>query len=383
MHLIPKIFIPGSIVLMMLCMVPQWVFGQEASLSGKVIDAASDEALPFANVFINNTTKGATTGLDGSFTIENIPTGAVNLVVSYVGYKTQQFSFDLEENTALTNLISLEPADKELEDIEIAEKRDKRWEKRLDQFKRIFFGDSGFAGECVLLNPWVLEFSDERGGKDSFVAMADAPLEIANNALGYHIYYHLKLFNATSSSVFFTGNIRFEEMKAESPEQQEKWIANRRYAYLGSPRHLFKAILFNNILQGQLLEEGFMIYKDKQGYENYYRRSPRFSQEEGVTVEPLVTDGLITPSYRTGLYRIELSGRIEVHYNRTSGKPKNVIYEDLPYEVSWIEIKASFIDVTKDGVEQRPDQLVVSGAMLQGRVAQMLPVDYAPADHRY
>lgn len=359
------------------------VFSQSLQISGRVVDAADETPLPFANVFISNTTRGTTTGLDGTFRLTNVSPGQVNLVVSYVGYETQTFLFDIEEDVALTNAIRMPSAGHGLAEVEVKEKRDRKWERKLDRFQQIFLGESEFSRHCSIVNPWVLEFIEGPGGKDSFSATASAPLNIRNEALGYRLTYHLRLFTASQKSVFFTGSAHFEEMDARDDEQAELWSKNRMVAYLGSTRHLFQAILFNDILPGQLLEEGFLIYKDKPGYENYAVRSSLFSAENGVTIEPVDTGDLVGPSYQTGLYRIRLGGRIEVHYNRTLGKPANMIYKDLPFEVSWVEIKAAFVDVTKDGIHQRPDQLVVSGAMLEGRVAKMLPHDFAPAGHKF
>ncbi len=382
MHLISKILTRGSFVLAIVLCGRPITYGQTATLAGKVVEEATGDPLPFANVFINNTTIGTTTAPDGTFELRNIPLGSVSLVVSYIGYKSVTYSFDLEENVVLTNAIALEFSDEELDELEVATTRDRRWERRFQRFQKVFLGTSAFAAQCSIVNPWVLEFSEERG-KDGFTAISQVPLEINNYALGYRIFYHLRFFNAASNTFFFTGSARFVEMEADSSAQKATWVKNRMEAYQGSARHLFKAILFNNILEGQLMEEGFMVYQAKPGHENNSARSPFFSKESGVTVEPLVTDGLVTPSYRSGLYRILLSGRIEVHFSRSLGEPQNVFYKDLPFEISWIEVQADFVDVTKEGVDQRPDRLVVSGAMLEGRVAKMLPHDYVPANQHY
>ncbi|MFQ5865865.1 MAG: carboxypeptidase-like regulatory domain-containing protein [bacterium] len=60
------------------------------SISGKIIDDRTGEALPGANVFLKGTTMGAATGADGSFTIENVPPGSYAVVVSFIGYHTEE-----------------------------------------------------------------------------------------------------------------------------------------------------------------------------------------------------------------------------------------------------------------------------------------------------
>lgn len=59
-------------------------------VSGTIVDAVTEEPLPFVNIVLNRNGKkvvGATTDFDGIFTIRTIPAGEYELEVSYVGYK--------------------------------------------------------------------------------------------------------------------------------------------------------------------------------------------------------------------------------------------------------------------------------------------------------
>ncbi len=64
--------------------------GQEGGgvIRGQVVDAATNEPVPFASVVIWNTTTGAMTDFDGNFTFTGIRPGFVELRISSVGYKT-------------------------------------------------------------------------------------------------------------------------------------------------------------------------------------------------------------------------------------------------------------------------------------------------------
>jgi outer membrane receptor protein involved in Fe transport len=63
------------------------LFGQTTGkISGKVLDAANGEPLVGANVMVEGTTFGAVVETDGSFYIINIPPGAYDLRVQYMGY---------------------------------------------------------------------------------------------------------------------------------------------------------------------------------------------------------------------------------------------------------------------------------------------------------
>lgn len=56
------------------------------SISGKVIDFSSGEALAGVEVAIEGSTKKVHTDFDGNFKIDNIKPGAYNLIASFISY---------------------------------------------------------------------------------------------------------------------------------------------------------------------------------------------------------------------------------------------------------------------------------------------------------
>ena len=78
---------------------------QELTVSGRITDKGG-EAIIGASILVQGTTSGTITDFDGNFTVPNIASNAV-LVVSYIGYKTQNISVNgktifnivLEEDT--------------------------------------------------------------------------------------------------------------------------------------------------------------------------------------------------------------------------------------------------------------------------------------------
>jgi len=62
--------------------------GITGKISGTVRDAENGEPLPGANVFIEGTTLGASTDIDGFYYILNIPPGTYLVKASYIGYGT-------------------------------------------------------------------------------------------------------------------------------------------------------------------------------------------------------------------------------------------------------------------------------------------------------
>ncbi|NJN42081.1 MAG: carboxypeptidase-like regulatory domain-containing protein [Flammeovirgaceae bacterium] len=62
---------------------------------GQILDLQTKEPLPFAEVRIENSTRGAVTDEKGFFTIDNVCDKEVHLIVSFVGYKTTIHHHDL------------------------------------------------------------------------------------------------------------------------------------------------------------------------------------------------------------------------------------------------------------------------------------------------
>ncbi len=61
----------------------------KGTLSGLVVDAKTGETLIGVSVFIENTTIGSSTDIDGKFVIAGIEPGKYNVVVKYIGYQTK------------------------------------------------------------------------------------------------------------------------------------------------------------------------------------------------------------------------------------------------------------------------------------------------------
>jgi len=80
------------------------IFAQgRANISGIVTDKATGEPLPGANVFIEGTSLGASTNLDGKYTIPRVPSGSYTLVVTYIGYKETKFDVRISGENIVRN----------------------------------------------------------------------------------------------------------------------------------------------------------------------------------------------------------------------------------------------------------------------------------------
>jgi iron complex outermembrane recepter protein len=75
--------------------------GQDAVLTGKVSDAASNEALSGARVFVPGTVMSTSTRLDGSYRLRLRP-GSHEIRVTYIGYSIGRDTVDAEAGASLT-----------------------------------------------------------------------------------------------------------------------------------------------------------------------------------------------------------------------------------------------------------------------------------------
>ena len=75
----------------------QFIYSQSNHyISGKVIDR-NNEALLGANINLKGTFLGSTTDFDGNYRIDNIDPGKYTLLVSYIGYKSQEIEIYISE----------------------------------------------------------------------------------------------------------------------------------------------------------------------------------------------------------------------------------------------------------------------------------------------
>jgi hypothetical protein len=75
-------------LLSLLFLIPALGIGQSGTIKGKVTNEKNNEPVPFTNIIIDGKpTQGATSDIDGNFTISGVEPGYVKLVASSVGYK--------------------------------------------------------------------------------------------------------------------------------------------------------------------------------------------------------------------------------------------------------------------------------------------------------
>jgi outer membrane receptor protein involved in Fe transport len=93
-------------LVILICFCSFSIAGTTGKISGQITDSETGETLPGVNVFLEGTSLGAATDVDGFYYILNIPPATYNLQVSYVGYADHTVQ-DVKVEIDLTTNINL------------------------------------------------------------------------------------------------------------------------------------------------------------------------------------------------------------------------------------------------------------------------------------
>lgn len=109
------------------------VFGQKTgvTVSGTLKDVTDGNALPYANVILENATKadqrfGTITDETGIFSLDGVPAGTYQLEISYIGYKSQKQAVFIGSTSSYLDLgvISLEASSEQLDEVVLTGKQE-------------------------------------------------------------------------------------------------------------------------------------------------------------------------------------------------------------------------------------------------------------------
>jgi hypothetical protein len=343
-------------------------------ITGNVRDEKTGRPMPFANVFVNNTTIGAVTDNKGNYRISADLPPNLELAVSFVGYVTEFRKISLQGRQQITVNFEMEPKEEGLSEVMLKSKRDKRWERYMRRFERVFLAvpDDPFFSKIEIKNPWVIDFEQGRlpGTGKYLAASASQPIQIENRALGYQIEYHLQEFIEMSGGFHYFGLANFKTMDESS--DSTRWEDARNSAYFGSVKHFL-----SSLLRKRAEDEGFKLYEVSLPPMGRMRTN-RFEEELGMTIHPILEHSIQFEELPGGIYRVQWPSKVEVHFTRKFWI--NDYYNKIFHAISWLEAPLGYFDVDGAGVLLDPQQLVRSGNMGRERVARFVPFDFMPQE---
>jgi hypothetical protein len=351
-------------ILLLICSCMAVLSFAQFTITGKVVDADTKEALVAASVFAQNTTRGTTTDKDGQFSLY-LDKGGYELIISFTGYVSKTINVQKDEGAPLQ--IEMQKADNSMSEVIIKSSNEvpDGWEKYGQFFIKHFLGETAFADSCTLLNPQALKFLYFRKS-DRLKVLAAEPLLIDNRALGYKLRYELDSFvyHFKTDLNSYRGLCLYGIMEGNAAEQAV-WKKNRKEAYLGSRLHFMRSYYDSTLKQ-----EGFTVdILSKPG-------SNRFSR----LANPYDTAYYF---YDTATDDVELYFPLKVSIGYTGKAPEKKYIEqfNLPAET---KVPYSYIDLL-DGIIIKPhgfffDQRswINQGYWSWKNLADQLPYDYDP-----
>ena len=335
------------------------------TVAGKVIDSASKEPLAFASVFCQNTTQGTATNKEGSFYM-SLKEGGYDLVITYTGYRSRmiRISPEMKINDLVIEMVKEE---KSIEEVVIRSSNEVKngWEKYGKFFLENFIGTTPFSSQCILQNPEVLKFYYFKKS-DKLKVLADSPLIISNNALGYNLRYNLDsfLFMYKTDICSYRG-LSFYEERTSSEDSMKLWKKNRQNAYLGSRLH-FMHSYFNSTLT----QSGFIVdMLDEKDDKKFSKISEPFDTTWYTPVDSVSEIDIYFPR------------RISITYTKRAPEKEYLKKYKLPMnigmQISYVDL-LNVITIKQNGYYYDQKDWINFGYWSWKNIADQVPNDYTP-----
>ena len=94
------------------------------SVRGTVLDKETGEPIIFGNVFLEGTSYGGTTDVDGFFTISNVPSGQYVLLATYIGFDTARITINIRSGGIVNQRLFLAPTGILLNAVDVSAQRE-------------------------------------------------------------------------------------------------------------------------------------------------------------------------------------------------------------------------------------------------------------------
>lgn len=393
-------------------------------ISGKVIDKKTKDGLPGISVYINSSTLGTVTDVDGKFTL-NVPfSGKVELVASHIAFQKRVVLVDVTNKESL--LISLEQQNHSLNEVVIKSRKNKddNFNKWGDLFTQIIMGNnSQFANKSKILNPESLVFYFDKENNELSV-YAKSQLLIENELMAYRIKLDLENFKyAFNTDVLEINYSKFFEdlpMDKNKKSDANEW---RLAAYYGSQMHFMRSVYQNN-----LTRDGFTLYayrtiknqeklriskiiqtkigqrfaiKNSPSYDikslfqdkdtaNYYQLVMKQDDNIALDTTKVSLRKLATLERELGIVKFNFTDTLMIKYNpnmllkqhvslvnNIDSKKSKDMKQNLAQHTFMYLVEEGGINIQDNGYY--PDMILfIYGNMSERRMSQLLPWDYDP-----
>lgn len=376
------------------------------TLKGRVTEAESETPIPYASVFLTNTTLGITADENGLFSL-SIPDGQYDVIVRMLGFESVTFSINTNSLPTKGYQVKLLSSDQELEEIEVEKERDPIWYKNFEKFKELFFGTSK-NGRSVSIENEVDLILDNETVPNVLQAKARSDLKLDNPSLGYKLEFSLEEFryDFDEKTIYYKGYPFFIPYKNLNPAQKKKVEKNRDAAYHGSLQHFI-----HSLYQGISIEEGFIIKRinripnpEKPTKKQFEEAGKIFTSSKSQAIRDSIQIHVLSKSTLDDeiekIEEVELNPEtllVRSNDGRVFLKFKDqfqVTYSEEPMareypgttagntnrgaQISRVYINVPQLEIFFSGTADDPFGLLVEEYMAWERVGDLMPWDYVP-----
>jgi len=264
----------------------QGLFSQ--ALSGKVYDSKTELPLEGVSLYFDGSSIGTVTSKEGYFSIDPKFNSNAFLIVSHIGYKTENISY---EELGKDLRIGLSEDLFELQEVTLVSDPFTRKQK-LKVFRKEFLGETKAAKNCQIKNEDALDLYFN-SNDNTLNVYAEKPLIVSNNYLGYTLRFDLRNFKINfrkkslerkdnMESTILLGHIFFEDIS----EKEMKFLERRKDVYQGSIQHFIRTLWNQNWLnetfeiRNGYLKMGFLDALTVYGGSDLYTKRVLFKLKE-------------------------------------------------------------------------------------------------------
>jgi hypothetical protein len=201
---------------LLLFLISQMAFAQDAAIRGFVYDKESGEPVIFANVLLKGTSFGVTTDANGYYSLTKIAPGSYELVVSTIEYKIFSESITIDKGKIISRNILLEKSVIELGSAEVrADKQENETQVRMSvktltprEIKQLpSIGGTPDLAQYLQVLPGVV-FTGDQGGQ--LYIRGGSPVQnkvLLDGMLVYNPFHSIGLFSVFDTDIISNADI--------------------------------------------------------------------------------------------------------------------------------------------------------------------------------
>ncbi len=195
---------------------PFYLVAQYGTIKGFVYEKESGEPVIYTNVYLQNTSYGAATDVNGYFAISKIPAGNYILLVTYLGFDTLKMEVNVKANEIINKQLYLVKGSYMLEQVQVsAEREEARTETRTSvvkitpkQIKQIpAIGGQPDLAQYLQVLPGVV-FTGDQGGQ--LYIRGGSPIQnkvILDGMVVYNPFHSIGLFSVFDTDILRNADI--------------------------------------------------------------------------------------------------------------------------------------------------------------------------------